>query len=379
MSSYSPVYLDCNATTPMDPEVGKKVQFFFEEEYGNEGSRTHAFGARAKEAVEQARRQVAHVVGATSEEVIFTSGATESNNLAILGLAAWGRSHGKTHILTSRIEHKAVLEPIEMLEKDGFEVDWVAPEKNGRIDPGKFLQRVRPTTLLVSLMHANNETGVMQPLHEVAEGLKAHPAWLHVDAAQTFGKLIAPLRNERIDLISASGHKIFGPKGVGVLIVRHRKKQKVPLLPLVYGGGQEQGLRPGTLPVPLVVGFGLAAELGEKHHEEREKSCLTFRGKFLKAIAPLKPKMHGAEGQVLTHTANVSFPGLSAEEGMLRLRDLVAVSHGSACTSANYEPSHVLKAMGLAKEEIVGAMRFSWCHQTPEPDWDALVTKLRKA
>jgi cysteine desulfurase len=370
--------MDCNATTPIEPEVGKLIRHFFEEEYGNEGSRTHAFGARAKAAVQQAREQIARLVDAKSEEVIFTSGATESNNLAILGLAHWGRSHGKTHIVSSRIEHKAVLEPIEMLAKDGFEVDWVAPDKNGRIDSAKFLQRIRPSTLLVSLMHANNETGVIQPIGEVAEGLADHPAWFHVDAAQTFGKLIEPLKNHRIDLISASGHKIHGPKGVGVLIVRHRKKQKAPLMPLVYGGGQEQGLRPGTLPVPLVAGLGLAAEMGEKEHGARSKKCVEFRKKFLAAIEPLKPKIHGDEGQILSHTANISFPGISAEEAMVRIRDLVAVSNGSACTSASYQPSHVLKAMGLEKDEIVGAIRFSWCHLTPEPDWGEMVAKLRK-
>jgi len=378
MSHAHPIYMDCNATTPIEPEVGKLIRHFFEEEYGNEGSRTHEFGTRAKAAVHQAREQIARLVDAKIEEVIFTSGATESNNLAILGLAHWGRSHGKTHIVSSQIEHKAVLEPIEMLAKDGFEVDWVAPERNGRIDPAKFMQRVRPSTLLVSLMHANNETGVIQPIAEVSEGLADHSAWFHVDAAQTFGKLLEPLKNHRIDLISASGHKIYGPKGVGVLIVRHRKKQKVPLLPLVYGGGQEQGLRPGTLPVPLVAGIGLAAEIGEKEHGSRAKKCIEFRKKFLAAIEPLKPKIHGEEGQILPHTANISFPGISAEEAMVRIRNLVAVSNGSACTSASYQPSHVLKAMGLEKEEIVGALRFSWCHLTPEPDWGELVAKLRK-
>jgi cysteine desulfurase len=378
MSNAHPVYMDCNATTPLEPEVGKLIRHFFEEEYGNEGSRTHAFGERAKTAVNQARDRIARLMDSKSEEVIFTSGATESNNMAILGLAQWGRSHGKTHIVSSRIEHKAVLEPIEMLAKDGFEVDWVAPEKSGRVDAAKLLQRVRPSTLLVSLMHANNETGVIQPIAEVAEGLADHPAWFHVDAAQTFGKLVEPLKNHRIDLISASGHKIYGPKGVGVLIVRHRKKQKTPLMPLVYGGGQEQGLRPGTLPVPLVAGLGLAAELGEKEHGPREKKCRDFRKRFLQAIAPLNPKMHGEEGQILPHTANISFPGISAEEAMVRIRDLVAVSNGSACTSASYQPSHVLKAMGLEKDEIVGALRFSWCHLTPEPNWEGTVAKLRK-
>jgi len=373
----SPVYLDCNATTPLEPAVGALIRRYFEEEYGNEGSRTHGYGARAKEAVEKAREQIADLLAAKPDEVIFTSGATESNNLAILGLANWGRRHGKTHIISTHLEHKAVLEPIDVLAKDGFEVDLVAPDKNGRVDAAKIISLLRPTTLLISLMHANNETGVIQPIDEVAKALAHHPAYFHVDAAQTFGKLIEPLQNHRIDLLSASGHKIYGPKGVGVLLVRHRGKQKVPLAPLVHGGGQEHGLRPGTLPVPLIAGLGLAAEIGAKDHEAREAKCRAFRERFLRAIEPLQPKIHGEEGQVLAHTVNLSFPGISAEEGMVKIRDLVAVSNGSACTSSSYQPSHVLKAMRLAKDEIIGAMRFSWCHLTPDPDWAAVVAKLR--
>ncbi|MFA9196150.1 MAG: cysteine desulfurase DndA [Aliarcobacter sp.] len=372
-----PVYLDCNATTPLEPAVGALIRRYFEEEYGNEGSRTHGYGARAKEAVEKAREQIAELLAAKPDEVIFTSGATESNNLAILGLANWGRRHGKTHIISTHLEHKAVLEPIDVLAKDGFEVDLVAPERSGRVDAAKIVALLRPTTLLVSLMHANNETGVIQPIDEVAKALAHHPAYFHVDAAQTFGKLIEPLRNHRIDLLSASGHKIYGPKGVGLLLVRHRGKQKVPLAPLVYGGGQEHGLRPGTLPVPLIAGLGLAAEIGAKDHEAREAKCRAFRERFLRAIEPLHPMIHGEEGQVLAHTVNLSFPGISAEEGMVKIRDLVAVSNGSACTSSSYQPSHVLKAMRLAKDEIIGAMRFSWCHLTPDPDWAAVVAKLR--
>ena len=377
MHTGHPVYLDCNATTPLEPAVGALIRRYFEEEYGNEGSRTHGYGARAKEAVEKAREQIADLLAAKPDEVIFTSGATESNNLAILGLANWGRRHGKTHIISTHLEHKAVLEPIDVLAKDGFEVDLVAPDKNGRVDAAKIISLLRPTTLLISLMHANNETGVIQPIDEVAKALAHHPAYFHVDAAQTFGKLIEPLQNHRIDLLSASGHKIYGPKGVGVLLVRHRGKQKVPLAPLVHGGGQEHGLRPGTLPVPLIAGLGLAAEIGAKDHEAREAKCRAFRERFLRAIEPLHPKIHGEEGQVLAHTVNLSFPGISAEEGMVKIRDLVAVSNGSACTSSSYQPSHVLKAMRLAKDEIIGAMRFSWCHLTPDPDWAAVVAKLR--
>lgn len=371
------VYLDCNATTPMEPAVVEVVRRFFEEEYGNEGSRTHSYGARAKEAVEKARQQIARLVDAKPEEVVFTSGATESNNLAILGLADWGRQHGKTHLITTRIEHKAVLEPIEHLAKEGFEVDLVAPNKQGRVEAEKIFRLLRPTTMLVSVMHANNETGVIQPIGELAEALAHHPAWFHVDAAQTFGKLIPELRHHRIDLVSASGHKIYGPKGVGVLVVRHRGRHKVPLTPLIFGGGQEHGLRPGTLPVPLAVGLGKAAEIAGQDHAAREQTCRDFRKRLLQAIAPLEPKIHGEEGQVLAHTLNASFPGLSAEEVMLKLKDVVAVSSGSACTSASFHPSHVLKAMHLGKEEVVGAVRFSWCHLTPEPDWKALAGKLQ--
>ena len=375
--SAQPVYLDCNATTPMEPAVAEVVRRYFEEEYGNEGSRTHNFGARARQAVQKAREQIAALVGAKPEEVVFTSGATESNNLAILGLAHWGRQHGKTHIISTRIEHKAVLEPIEHLAKEGFEVDLVAPNKQGRVETEKITRLLRPNTMLVSVMHANNETGVIQPIGELVEALAHHPAWFHVDAAQTFGKLMPELRHHRIDLISVSGHKIYGPKGVGVLVARHRGKQKVPLAPLIFGGGQEHGLRPGTLPVPLIVGLGKAAELAGKHHGEREAKCRAFREKFLQAIEPLQPHLHGEEGQVLPHTVNVSFPGLSAEEAMLRLKDVAAVSNGSACTSASYQPSHVLKAMHLGKEEIVGAVRFSWSHMTPELDWKTFAEKLR--
>jgi cysteine desulfurase len=372
-----PVYLDCNATTPMEPAVAEVVRRFFEQEFGNEGSRTHNFGARARQAVQKAREQIALLVDAKPEEVVFTSGATESNNLAILGLASWGRQHGKTHIISTRIEHKAVLEPIEHLAEEGFEVDLVAPTKQGRVETEKIIRLLRPNTMLVSVMSANNETGVIQPIGELAETLAHHSAWFHVDAAQTFGKLVPELRHQRIDLISASGHKIYGPKGVGFLVVRHRGKQKVPLAPLSFGGGQEQGLRPGTLPVPLIVGLGKAAEIAGKDHAAREKKCRSFREKFLQAIGPLQPKLHGEEGKVLPHTVNASFPGVSAEEVMLRLKDVVAVSNGSACTSASFQPSHVLKAMHLGKEEIVGAVRFSWSHLTPEPDWKLLVEKLR--
>ena len=248
------VYLDCNATTPLEPEVQREMLRFFEGEFGNAGSRTHEFGARAKQAIQKARDQVAALVSAQREEVIFTSGATESNNLAILGLAAFGEQSKRRHIISTQIEHKAVLEPLEELERRGFEVEFLAPNSDGRVETEKIHAALRPDTLLVSVMHANNETGVIQPIEEIATILGKHAAYFHVDAAQTFGKLIEPLRNPRIDFISASAHKIYGPKGVGALIARRRGFDRAPLTPLLFGGGQERGLRPGTLPVPLIVG-----------------------------------------------------------------------------------------------------------------------------
>ena len=370
------VYLDCNATTPMEPEVREALLPFLTEEYGNEGSRTHSFGARAKQAVQRARELVGKVVGVGRDEVIFTSGATEGNNIALLGLSRWGLKNGRNHIVTTQIEHKAVLEPIERLEKDGFEVDLVAPDRDGWVNPEKIKKCLRSNTLVVAMMHANNETGVIQPLTEVIEVLMKHPAYLFVDAAQTYGKIDGGLSHPRVDLLSVSAHKIYGPKGIGALVVRRRGFESIPLEPLMVGGGQERGLRPGTLPVHLIVGFGKAAELAIRDQKKRVDACAVFRTKFLKNIEPLKPAFQGDPTKTLKHTANVSFPGINSEAAMVALKEIVAVSNGSACTSASYRPSHVLKAMGLKEDQILGAIRFSWSHLTPEPDWDSIRNSL---
>jgi cysteine desulfurase len=226
-------------------------------------------------------------------------------------------------------------------------------------------------------MHVNNETGVMQPVTEIADVLADHPAYFHVDAAQGFGKDIKTLQNRRIDFISISGHKIYGPKGIGALITRRRGYNRSPLSPLIFGGGQERGLRPGTLPVPLIVGLGLAAELALKNHSKREKACLAFRDRALKALTPLSPLLNGEQLRVLPHVLNLSFPGLDSEAVMVALKDMVAISNGSACTSHSYQPSHVLKAMGLSVERIEGAIRMSWCHMTEEPDWRGVVKIIK--
>ena len=267
------MYLDCNATTPVDPRVQAEVLTYLAEEFGNAGSRTHAYGQVAKDRVNRARQQVAAVVDARPEEVVFTSGATESDNLAILGLADHGTHAGRRHIISTQIEHKAVLEPLEEMARRGFEVTLLPPTAGGWIDPDAIRQALRPDTLLVSVMAVNNETGVIQPIPEIADALTGSEAYFHVDAAQAFGKQIEPLRHRRIDLMSISGHKIYAPKGIGALVTRRRGYQRPPLRPLLFGGGQERGLRPGTLPVALIAGLGTAAELALREHAERARIC----------------------------------------------------------------------------------------------------------
>jgi cysteine desulfurase len=250
------------------------------------------------------------------------------------------------------------------------------PNSGGWVEPERVQGALRPDTLLVSVMHANNETGVVQPIEEIAMLLDKHAAYFHVDAAQTFGKLIEALRNPRIDLISASAHKIFGPKGVGTLITRRRGFDRPPLKPIAFGGGQERGLRPGTLPVPLIVALGVAAELAMKNHTVRAKRCREFRRQLEAALLPLGPKFHGDPERVLPHVVNLSFVGLDSEAVMVALKGDIAISNGSACTSASYKPSHVLKAMNLPEDEIMGALRISWCHMTPPVNWDHVATQI---
>jgi cysteine desulfurase len=371
-----PVYLDCNATTPVDPEVEKEFLHFVREEFGNAGSRTHEYGTRAKQAVQRARDQVAAVVKCQREEVIFTSGATESNNLALLGLREHGEKSGRKHIVTTAIEHKAVLEPLEHLAERGFTVTILKPESDGAVSAAAVAGALRPDTLLVSVMHVNNETGVIQPIEEIAKLLAKHEAFFHVDAAQGFGKRINELQNRRVDLVSISGHKIYAPKGIGALIVRRRGYERPPLTPLVFGGGQERGLRPGTLPVALIVALGKAAELALRDCEKRNARCAVIKREALAAFAKVGGVPTGDPSKSVASTLNVAIPGLDSEAVMLALKDVVAISNGSACTSQNYTMSHVLSAMGLSEDHVKGALRLSWCHLTPRVDWDAVVSAI---
>lgn len=355
-----PLYLDYNSTAPLDERVFEEMRPYFLEEFGNAGSRTHSYGQRAKEGAERAREQVAKLLGVKPDEVVFTSGATEANNLAILGLAAHGEATGRKHILATAIEHKAVLEPLERLRAAGFTVELVPVTTGGYVEPAAVKARLRPDTLLVSVMHANNETGVLQPVREVAALLEGAATYFHVDAAQTFGKEVEALRSLPYDFLSISGHKIYGPKGVGALIARRRGGQRRPLTALTVGGGQEMGLRPGTLPVPLVVGLGAAARLAAEEHAKRNANARRVKEGFLGGLAAVDYAVNGDSARTQPHVVNVLFRGVDSEALMLSLRETVAISNGAACTSASYSPSHVLKAMGLSDDEVASSVRISW-------------------
>ena len=374
ITSSMPAYLDCAATTPVDPRVRAEMLRYVNDEFGNAGSRTHAWGRRAREAVEHARDRVAAVVGTGRGDVIFTSGATESNNLSILGLAA-ARPNQRRHIVSTAIEHHAVLEPLAELGRRGFDVTLVPPDPGGAIDPEAVLHAVRADTLLVSVMHVNNETGVRQPVEEVAHRLLPGP-YFHVDAAQSFARDVEPLRHPRIALVSVSAHKINGPKGIGALIARRQGNGRPPLQPLMFGGGQERGLRPGTMPVPLVAGLGLAAELARAEGEARAARCAAFHTSLLNGLAPLDPIVNGDLTHSVPYIVNLSFPGLDADVVIDAWKDLVGVSNGAACTTQARTCSHVLSAMRLPAWRMDGAIRFSWCATTPEPDWSQLVAAV---
>ncbi len=372
----TPTYLDFAATTPVDQRVADLVMEHMVSEFGNAGSRTHEYGARASKAVERARAQVAAVVGADPAEVIFTSGATEADNLAILGLADHGTQTGRMHIVASAIEHKAVLEPLAALRRRGFEIDLVHPGSGGAVDPSAVLAAVRADTLLVSVMQINNETGIRQPIAEIAEGLDS-AVFFHTDAAQGFGKELQALRCARIDLISMSGHKLYAPKGVGALIGRRRARKRPPLQPLMFGGGQERGLRPGTQPVALIAGLGLAAELAVTENRQRHAGFERVRGQVSEALASLGATLNGSGDICADFIVNASIPHLDSEAAMLALRELISISNGSACTSNSYEPSHVLQAMDLSEGRIRSAIRISWGPTCVIPDSKAIEAAIR--
>ena len=372
----NPIYLDYNATTPLDPRVFEVMKEWYLGPPANSGSRTHVYGQRAKDAVERARAQVAEVVAAKQEEIIFSSGATESNNIAILGLAAHGEATGKKHIISTAIEHKAVLGPLQYLGNKGFEIELVPVYKGGYVDPDDVIQRIRNDTLLVSVMHANNETGIIQPVKEIGNALQQRSAFFHIDAAQTFGKEDG-LRSISFDLLSASSHKIYGPQGIGTLVVKRRGSKRTPLACLAHGGGQERGIRPGTVPVALAVGFGQASMLSMHEHLLRSESSRSIRRSLLIELDKIEYVQNGDWVKCQDHVMNIRFPGVDSEAIMMAMRESLAFSNGSACTSDSYHSSHVLLAMGLSEDEADESIRFSWGHSDPIVI-EGLLSAIRK-
>jgi cysteine desulfurase len=370
-------YFDNAATTQVDSRVADVVMRFMVEEFGNSGSRTHTYGSAARSAVEEARAHVAAVVDADEDEVIFTSGATEADNLAILGIAEEATRLGRRHIITSAIEHKAVLEPIEHLESQGFEVTVIPVTDAGVIDLAAFRGALRDDTFLVSIMHVNNETGVLQPIEEIAEILEGRDTWFHVDGAQGFGKSLDGLRVKRVDMISISGHKIYAPKGVGALITRKRAdRTRPPLKPLMYGGGQERGLRPGTVPVALVAGLGEAARLALLESETRWAAGKKTENMVIDLVQKAGGVINGDRDNAIPFIVNASFPGLDSEAFIVATKSLVAISNGAACSSHSYERSHVLLAMHLDDRVVGSAIRFSFSHDADSLNAEELVQKI---
>lgn len=372
------IYLDNNATTPVDPRVLDAMLPYFKESFGNAASRNHRFGWVAEEAVDKAREQVAKVIGAASKEIIWTSGSTEGNNTAIVGAARMYAEKGK-HIITCGIEHKAVIDPFKYLETQGFEVTWLDPDTTGRISADQVRGAIREDTILVSLMFANNELGTIHPVAEIGALCKEHGVLFHTDATQAFGKTPIDVEAMGIDLLSASAHKIYGPKGVGALYVR-RKRPRVRLQPIIYGGGHERGMRSGTLNVPGIVGFGAAAEIAMNEMATESARHIALRDRLFDGLSERLTDitLNGNPDHRLPNTLNVSFAYVEGESLMMGMKD-IAVSSGSACTSASLEPSYVLRGIGLGDDVAHSSIRFSLGRFTTEEEIDFTIDQVVEA
>lgn len=369
-----PIYLDYQATTPMDPRVLEAMMPYFTHQFGNPHSRSHSYGWEAEEGVEKARGQVAKLIGADEKEVIFTSGATESNNLAIRGVAEFYKDR-KNHIVTTVTEHKCVLDTCRHLEQQGFEVTYLPVQKNGLIDLEALRAAVTDKTVVVSVMAVNNEIGVIQPLAEIGKICREKKAFFHTDAAQAAGKIALDVEAMNIDLMSISGHKIYGPKGIGALYVR--RKPRVRLVPLIVGGGQERGFRSGTLPTPLCVGLGEAAEIAMNEMEGEAKRLTKLQARMLKGLQDRLPEIfvNGDLEHRIPGNLNISFAYVEGESLMMGIKNL-AVSSGSACTSASLEPSYVLRALGVEEEMAHTSLRIGLGRFTTEHEVDTAVEEL---
>jgi cysteine desulfurase len=366
-----PIYMDYHATTPLDPRVLDAMLPYFREDFGNAASKSHAFGWRAEEAVEAGRAQVAKLIGASPKEIVFTSGATESDNLAVKGAAHFYAEKGR-HLVTVRTEHKAVLDAMHRLEREGFEVTFLRVGKDGRVDPDDVRKAIRPDTVLVSVMHGNNEVGVLQPIEEIGRITREKGVAFHCDAVQTVGKVPFDVEKLNVDLVSISAHKMYGPKGVGALYVR--RKPRVRLIAEVDGGGHERGYRSGTLNVPGIVGLGKACELAGTEMAAESSRVLALREELRRGLERGLDlvTVNGSLEHRLPGNLNLSFAYVEGEALMMAVKD-VAVSSGSACTSASLEPSYVLRAMGVSDDLAHSSIRFGLGRFTTEEEVDYVV------
>jgi len=373
-----PIYLDNNATTRMDNQVLDEMMPFLTTEYGNAASRNHQFGWRAEAAVETAREQVAALINATAKDIVFTSGATESDNLAIKGVAEMYRDKGN-HIITSIIEHKAVLDPCKRLELAGYQVTWLQPDEYGLISADKVAAAITDTTILISIMAANNEIGTINPIGEIGVVAKKRGVLFHCDATQAVGKTLIDVEAMGIDLLSLSGHKIYGPKGVGALYVR-RRNPRVRLTCQMDGGGHERGMRSGTLNVPGIVGLGAACELCRRGMADEASRLTALRDRLHNGIASQLDhvKLNGHPTQRLVNTLNMSFAFVEGEALMMKMKD-IAVSSGSACTSASLEPSFVLRGIGVSDDLAHSSIRFSLGRFTTAEEIDYAIEQVVRA
>jgi cysteine desulfurase len=373
-----PVYLDNNATTRVDERVLNEMLPFFTQHYGNAASKTHAYGWLAEEAVEQARVNVAQLINVHPKEIVFTSGATESINLALKGVYEAHASKGN-HIITCVTEHKAVLDTCKHLEKNGADVTYLPVQKDGRIDINELEKNIRPSTILISIMYANNETGVIQPVQEIASIARQHNVLFFCDAAQAAGKIPVDVIKDDISLLSLSAHKMYGPKGVGALYVR-RRDPRVKIIAQMDGGGHENNMRSGTLNVPAIVGLGKACEICLHEMDAETQRLKTLRNKFEKALLQLdNVSVNGSREHRLPHVTNLSFEGTTANRLIMSLNKNMAVSSGSACTSALVEPSYVLKALGCSDATANASMRFGLGRFTTNEEIDFAVSKITQA
>lgn len=356
------VYLDYNASTPIDERVLEVMIDVYKNAIGNADSRTHNFGENARKIVENAREQVASLLGVDKGEVFFTSGSTESNNIAIQGLKEYALQTGKKHIITTAIEHKSVLETAKYMQRNGFTVDFVSPEPSGRINEQAILDKIGENTLLVSVMHANNETGIIQPVKEIGDFLTDKDILFHIDATQTCGKLVPEIKGLKYNMLSLSAHKLSGPQGVGALILRKKRYKLPPVKQIIFGGQQERGIRPGTIPVALVAGLGKACQLAENEYQENIQNCREIKKDILRLLnkSKLKIEVNGELNFCMPNTLNISIKGIESEALMLSTKDFCGISNGSACSSSDYKPSYVLSSMKLDNDRISQAVRLSW-------------------